>query len=204
MCGKLHEQPICKKCTARISRQIICKKQFKYMSGQFIKFMYLFKYESKLRKIMLSYKFKEKIYLYKFFSKIILKNEKLYQFLKKYDIIIPVPIYYKKKKIKGYNQCELIAKEMSKNVENLQYKNDILVKIKNNLRQSSLKLEDRKNNVKDVYKIKNIEENKLDIQNKNILIFDDIYTTGSTVNECIKTLKILEPKSIGVITIFRD
>ena len=45
---------------------------------------------------------------------------------------------------------------------------------------------------------------KLEVQNKNILLFDDIYTTGNTVSECIRTLKKLNPKSIGVLTIFKD
>lgn len=204
MCGRLYKEVICKKCRAKINKEIICKKQFKYMSGRFVKYMYLFKYEKELRKILLLYKFKEKIYLYEFFVKIILKNEKIFQFLKNYDIIIPVPIYYKKLKARGYNQCEIIAKELSKNVKNLQYNGNILIKIKNNLKQSSLTQEERKNNVKDVYMIKDLEKNKTEIQNKNILIFDDIYTTGSTVNECVRTLKKLQPNNIGILTIFRD
>ena len=204
MCGKLYKEPICNKCKAKIDKQIICKIQYKYLGNEFVKYIYLFKYEEELRKILLSYKFKEKIYLYEFFVKIILKNKKLYQFLGKYDIIIPVPIHYKKMKYRGYNQCDLISKEIVKKTEKLQYKNDILIKIKNNLRQSSLKSEERKNNVKNVYTIKDLEKNKLEVQNKNILLFDDIYTTGNTVSECIRTLKKLNPKSIGVLTIFKD
>ena len=204
ICGKLYKEPICNKCKAKIDKQIICKKQYKYLGNEFVKYIYLFKYKEILRKILLSYKFKEKIYLYEFFVKIILKNKKLYQFLEKYDIIISVPIHYKKKKYRGYNQCELIAEKIAKNVEKLQYRDDVLIKIKNNLRQSSLKSEERKNNVKNVYTIKDLAKNKLEVQNKNILLFDDIYTTGNTVSECIRTLKKLNPKSIGVLTIFKD
>ena len=204
MCGKINKESLCNKCKTKINKEIICKTQFKYMNGEFVKYIYLFKYESELRKIMLSYKFKEKIYLYEFFVKIILKNEKLYKFLEKYDIIIPVPLHYKKLKYRGYNQCELISSKIAENIKTLQARNDILIKIKNNLRQSSLSLEERKNNVKDVYLIKNSEKNKLEIKDKNILIFDDICTTMSTMNECIKVLKDLEPNSIGALTIFRD
>lgn len=178
--------------------------QYKYLGNEFVKYIYLFKYEETLRKIMLLYKFKEKVYLYEFFVKIILKNKKLYHFLEMYDIIIPVPIHYKKMKYRGFNQCELIAKELAKNVENLQYRNDILIKMRNNLRQSSLKAEARKDNVKNVYMIKDLVKNKIEVQNKNILIFDDICTTGNTISECIRTLKELKPKNIGVLTIFKD
>lgn len=204
MCGKITKESLCNKCKNKINKEIICKMQIKYINGEFVKYMYLFKYESELRRIMLSYKFKEKVYLYEFFVKIILKNEKLYNFLKKYDIIIPVPLNYKKLKHRGYNQCELISSEIARNVENLHSYNDILIKAKNNLRQSSLSLEHRKENVKNAYIIKNLEKNKLEIKDKNILIFDDICTTMSTINECTKVLQKLEPKSIGVVTIFRD
>lgn len=204
MCGKIYKEPICNKCRAKINKEMICKKQYKYMSGEFVQFTYLFKYKNELRKILLSYKFKEKNYLYEFFVKIILKNEKVYNFLANYDIIIPVPLYYKKLKQRGYNQCGLISKEIAKNVKNLKYQDDILIKIKNNLRQSSLNSNERKSNVKDAYKINDFENQKLEIRNKKILIFDDIYTTGNTVNECTKILKQLEPSIIGVITIFKD
>ena len=55
----------------------------------------------------------------------------------------------------------------------------------NNLKQSRLPEEQRKENVKDVYSIKNTEA----IIGKNIILVDDICTTGSTVNECSKVLK---------------
>lgn len=204
MCGKLNKESLCNKCKNKINKVVISKMQIKYINGEFVKYMYLFKYENELRKVMLSYKFKEKIYLYEFFVKIILKNEKIYNFLKKYDIIIPVPLHYRKLKYRGYNQCELISSKIAKNIEELCACNNILIKAKNNLRQSSLYLEARKNNVKDAYTIKDLEKNRLKIKDKNILIFDDICTTMSTINECIKTLQKLQPKSIGVLTLFRD
>ena len=42
------------------------------------------------------------------------------------------------------------------------------------------------------------------LKNKNILLIDDIYTTGSTVNECSKMLKQAQPKKIGVLTLAKD
>ena len=55
-------------------------------------------------------------------------------------------------------------------------------------------------NVKNVYKV--AEEQK--IVNKNIIIFDDIYTTGNTVNECAKVLKESGANKIGILTIAKD
>ena len=111
-------------------------------------------------------------------------------------------MYKKKKNQRGYNQSELIAKEIAKKIENIEYRNDILLKIKNTARQSSLNKEQRKENIKNAYLIKS--SNKEYILNKNILIFDDIYTTGSTANECAKMLKEAGAKNIGILTIAKD
>lgn len=113
-----------------------------------------------------------------------------------YDIIGPVPIHKKRMVERGYNQSELIAREIAKNIDNLRYEK-ILRKTKNNKRQSELKKEDRLENVKNVYEI----QNKQIIQGKRIILFDDIYTTGSTLNECSKVLKENGAKEILIIAL---
>ena len=75
--------------------------------------IYLFMYEGIIRKTILNYKFNEKSYLYKTFSKFLLNNKKIVGKLKCYDIIMPVPISYKRWKQRGYNQSYLIAKSIS-------------------------------------------------------------------------------------------
>ena len=129
------------------------------------------------------------------------ENKKICEILKTYDIIIPVPIHNKRRKERGYNQSALIAKEFSKNINELEYE-DILIKKKNTIAQSTLNKEERLKNAIDMYKIK---ENKQDIiYNKNVLIFDDIYTTGATANECAKAIRGANSNKIGVLTIAKD
>ena len=60
--------------------------------------------------------------------------------------------------------------------------------------------EARSKNAKDVYIVKNEQK----IINKNVLIFDDIYTTGATTNECKKILKQHGANKVGIITIAKD
>lgn len=114
----------------------------------------------------------------------------------KYDIIGAVPIHKKRMLERGYNQSELIAKEIAKNIQGIEYKK-LLKKTKNNQTQSELKKEERLENVKNVYEI----QNKQIIQDKKIILFDDIYTTGSTVNECSKVLKENGAKEVLVLTL---
>ena len=137
--------------------------------------------------------------MYKSFAEYIIKNKKISNFIKKYDIIIPVPVHNKRKKQRGYNQTELIARKISQQL-NISCKTKILVKIKNTKPQSTLNKEEREINAKAVYRLINKEI----LTNKKVLLMDDIYTTGSTVNECCHTLYEASPKTIGVITIAKD
>lgn len=116
-----------------------------------------------------------------------------------YDIIIPVPMSRKKLAQRGYNQSELIASKISR-YSKIQLQKDIIIKVKENKTQSTLNKIQRLENIKNVYKIKN----KQKIKAKNILLFDDIYTTGATVNECAKILKQAGAKTVNVLTIAKD
>ena len=199
ICNKKINTYLCEKCEKEINK-ITCVGKNKYKDKYFSTHMYLFRYEGIIRSKIISYKFDDKPYLYKTFCEIFVKNKKVCEFIKNYDIIISVPMYKKKKNQRGYNQSELIAKETAKKVENIEYRNDILIKIRNTAKQSSLNKEQRKENLKNAYVVNNNEY----ILNKNILIFDDIYTTGSTANECAKTLIEAGAKDVGILTIARD
>lgn len=199
ICGKLNSKKCCKDCEKRINSQLNLNIENK-AGYYFEKHMYLFKYKNEIRNLILDYKFRDKSYLYELFAKIITKNEKICGILEKYDIIIPVPIHKKRKKQRGYNQSELVARQISKNIANLQLENKAFIKIKNNKPQSTLNKKQRKQNVKNVYKL----ENKGKIENKNIVLFDDIYTTGNTANEIAKILKQNGANKILVLTIAKD
>ena len=153
---------------------------------------------------MLDYKFNSKSYLYATIVNFLLKNEKFFEILKTYDTIIPVPISKKRYKARGYNQSELIAKELVRKLLasgiQIKYNNKCLFKIKDIIEQSKLNKEERQKNIQGVYKL----YNKQLLYNKKILLIDDIYTTGSTVNECCKVLIEAQLKKIGILTIAKD
>ena len=198
ICGKLNKDFLCKKCEIILKKHEIFNIE-QYNNMNFDRHLYIFKYEGIIRKILLNFKFKDNAFLYKTIANFLLKNDNIFEKLKKYDTIIPVPISKKRKNERGYNQTYLITKEIAKNTE-LECATNCLFKTKNIIEQSKLNKEERKNNIQGVYELKNI--NKL--YKKRIIIFDDIYTTGSTVNECCKLLKEAEPKRIDVFTIAKD
>ena len=198
ICEEICKESLCKKCAIEMRKyeiNLINKHKKMYFNES----MHIFKYNEMIRQRLIEYKFQDKSYMYKTFAKIILKNKKVCDFLEKYDIIIPVPIHKKRRLKRGYNQTELIAKEICKNIS-LELKTGVLIKQKNIKAQSELNKNERKQNIKNAFEIKNINE----IIDKKILLFDDIYTTGSTVNECSKILKKAGAKQIGVLTIAKD
>ena len=89
---------------------------------------------------------------------------------------------------------------MANSLQNIELVTDVLIKIKNNVPQSSLTKKQRIDNAKGVYKIQKQEK----IKNKKKVLFDDIYTTGNTANECAKKLIENGAKSVLVFTIAKD
>ena len=195
ICNKIHKENLCEECENKIKKYQINK----YNIKKNVEMINIYKYDGIIREKIIEYKFQDKSYMYKTFAKMILKNEKVCGFFKKYDIIIPVPIHKKRKAQRGYNQVELIAKELSKNTH-LKLENNVLIKQKNIISQSELNKNQRKQNVRDAFKIINVEK----IENKKVLLMDDIYTTGNTINECCKKLKKAKIEKIGILTIAKD
>ena len=97
---------------------------------------------------------------------------------------------------RGYNQSFLIAKEMSSFMKKEVEKN-ILIKLKQNKRQSELNTTERQNTVVGVYNV--INEQK--VKSKIVLLVDDVCTTGSTLNECAKMLKLAGCRKVIAVTI---
>lgn len=214
ICDKIIEKnSICPLCKNRIYKRMHINRKV-YLTSEkidekyynFDEFMHLFKYEGIIKEKIIQYKFVRKSYLYKFFAEIIAENDRVIKYISKYDYIIPVPLNKYRKRERGYNQTELIIEEVKKifnsSGNDSQLENKILIKKKNSKRQSKLNKIDRKNNLKGAYTINLKEVYK--IKNKKILLFDDVFTTGSTVNECSKEIKKFNPKKIGILTIAKD
>lgn len=199
ICDKICNEDICKKCELKL-KEISKIKVDTYKNRYFKKHLYIFKYEGIIKQRLIKYKFNEKIYIYKAFVNFMLKNKKVCRFLKNYDIIIPVPIHKNRKLERGYNQSALLAKEIASNFKSLQYIDDVLFKKIDNKPQSTKNKTDRQQDVIGIYYLKNEDK----IKTKRILLLDDIYTTGSTVNECCRMLKQAKPKWLDVMTIAKD
>ena len=200
ICEKENKNSLCYECRKKLQKEFQFTKIYskkKNFSEQY----YLFQYKNLIRNLILEMKFQKKPYIYKTIEYFLQNNKKKLEKLKKYDIIIVVPLSWKRKLKRGYNQSLLIARIIS-NILQIKIENKILYKTKNIVPQSTLNKKERKENIKGAFKIKHIEI----IENKKILIIDDIYTTGNTLNECSKMLveNGIKKENIGVLTLAKD
>lgn len=115
------------------------------------------------------------------------------------SILIPVPMDKKKLKKRGYNQSEELAKELSKKLEIPLILNN-LIKTKITLPQMELPEKERRENLKNSFACQNPEQ----IKNKKVFLIDDVYTTGSTMEECAKVLRNAGAKEVWGLAIARD
>ena len=117
----------------------------------------------------------------------------------KNGILIPIPSDKKKMEERGYNQSEELAKELSKFLE-IPVATDVLIKIKSTKPQAESTKTEREKNLVGAFQIKNPET----ISGKKIFLVDDVYTTGSTMNECARVLLEAGAKSVWGIAIARE
>jgi ComF family protein len=112
------------------------------------------------------------------------------------DVIIPVPLHPKREKKRGFNQAQIIAKELAE-LEGVRLLEGVLVKTKNIPPQTFLQLKEREKNVRGAFRVNKEEE----IKGRVVLLVDDVYTTGSTIRECSSVLKKAGAKEVKALTI---
>jgi ComF family protein len=118
---------------------------------------------------------------------------------KKGFLIIPIPLFRKKLKQRGFNQAELIAKGLSEHLE-IPISSDALKKTRRTRPQAELDQKQRQENVSGVFACQKQEL----IAGRKILLIDDVFTTGATMQEAARTLKAAGAKNICGITAARD
>ncbi|MFI1772970.1 ComF family protein [Thalassobellus citreus] len=114
---------------------------------------------------------------------------------KNIDIVIPVPLHKKKLKKRGYNQVTKFGQQLAEAL-NADYKEDVLIKITNTKSQTNKGRFSRWTNTNELFALKNTKT----INNKHILLVDDIITTGATLEACILVLNQTKNIKISIAT----
>ena len=159
----------------------------------------IFKYEGVIRKAIISLKYKFTTDLADELSETI--HQRLMakgQWLKK-TTLVPIPLYKTRENWRGFNQSEVIGEKLAKAM-NWKYVSDLLIRNKNTVPQVGLKGSARRNNLSGVF---SVNPNYVLCTKYSVLLFDDVYTTGSTIKEAKKVLEFAGFKNIKSLTIAR-
>ena len=134
---------------------------------------YVWDYNKEFKKLIFAYKYNHKKIMAKLIAELV-KEEFCYVLKReKIDVVVSVPVSRKRKNERGYNQVDEILNFLKVNYVQLE-------RIKNTKKMAGiLNEEDRNKNIKGAFKI----SGNIDFKNKNILILDDIITTGATLRE---------------------
>jgi len=110
-------------------------------------------------------------------------------------LLVPVPLHPKREKSRGYNQAALLAHEVAGRL-GLDVDSGILKRIKNTKSQSTLESDARAENVKGAFSLVRPDL----VNSNNIIIVDDLVTTGETVLACVTALQEGSPSSVAVLS----
>ena len=113
------------------------------------------------------------------------------------DMIVPVPLYWKRQQQRGYNQSEVLAKMLSRYLK-IPVKTP-LKRIRHTTRQATLSREERLKNLKGAFAV----PKQPTVAGKKILLIDDVLTTGSTLHACAEALNKAGAADIKVFTVAR-
>jgi ComF family protein len=140
-------------------------------------------YTGGLKRIIHDMKFRKQK-RYAIYLRWLLNNSRKPNYFSVIDYVVPVPLHADRLQERGYNQAEIIFKQWSEKA-NLVWIPDLLVRCKYTIPQWELTLSERRKNIKGAFLITRPEI----VKDKNILLVDDIVTTGITLDECAKMLK---------------
>lgn len=116
------------------------------------------------------------------------------------DVIVPVPLHYRRLITRRYNQAAIIAQTLAKTAKK-PHLPMALKRIKATASQGHLKADERTQNVANAFQIN--QRYKAVIKDQTVLLIDDVYTTGATINECTKTLLEAGAAKVNVLTLAR-
>lgn len=153
-----------------------------------------FAYSTAMKQSMYAFKYNNRREYGKYYAEVI--YERYYNTIKNWDceVLIPVPLHRIKYLKRGYNQAAVLAKELSQKF-NLPVDSDSLIRTINTRPQKELSDTERKNNIEKAFQTRTNS-----LKYKKVILVDDIYTTGATINECAGVLRCAGVEAVYFVT----
>ncbi len=186
------KEPFCKKCGKQLEdeRQEYCsdceKKPHNYIQGKAV-----FSYRKEMKLSMYRFKYSNKREYAQFYAGEAVKQCGMWIERRGIEAIVPIPMFPAKKRARGYNQAEVFAKALGSEL-GLPVEKNLVKRVRNTKPQKTLNDRQRKDNLKGAFQVRtNI------VKYSKILLVDDIYTTGATIDAVAETLQ-----KVGVTEVY--
>ncbi|MBR5127976.1 MAG: ComF family protein [Roseburia sp.] len=190
------KEPVCKKCGKQLEneRQEYCgdcsRKKHYFLQGKAV-----FSYRKEMKLSMYRFKYSNKREYADYYAEVAVCEYGIWIKRKGIEVIVPVPMFLDKKRQRGYNQAEIFAQALSREM-GIPVEKRLIRRVRNTAPQKSLNDRERKDNLKNAFQVdRNI------VKYRKILLVDDIYTTGTTVDAIAENLQKVGVTEIYVLNI---
>lgn len=204
--AKYVRPPFCAKCGRPLRLQFDLAETPDYLCGDcrrrtlyFHKARGAFEYEGVVREAIHLFKYKKIIGIAREMSLFSANHFGVLFPDERFDLMVNVPLHRKRLMDREFDQAWAVAKELG-NILSIEARNDLMSRIEATPPQTSMAREDRLKNVKGAFAAIKPEV----IEGKNLLLVDDVMTTGATVNECAKTLLKAGAAQVSAFTLARS
>jgi competence protein ComFC len=163
----------------------------------------IWEYEGVIRKAILVLKYKYATEIAQLLRNLVIEqfqNSNLKYQISNLETLVPIPLHWHRQNVRGFNQSIEVGKSISEAM-NWKFMPDLLIKKQQTISQVELRGEERRKNLKGVFALS--PHNSLFIIPDSIVLFDDVFTTGSTVHEATKVLKRAGAEKVWGLTIAR-
>lgn len=189
-------EPVCMKCGKELEKaeQEYCRDCRRFTHG-YDAGRAVFAYDEVMRRSIAMFKYHNRREYAKFYAKEMAVH--CQKFIERCapEVILPVPVHKKKKRQRGFNQAELVAKELGK-LTKIPVDTDYLIRTENTVPQKELTRQQRKANLKKAFAVTRKEGSY-----RRVLLIDDIYTTGATLDAISELLRENGVKNLFFLTI---
>jgi ComF family protein len=195
---KRNSPPFCRRCGRHLkdpSKDIcgLCQDKNYYFDRAFSACIY----EGVLKELIHQFKYSDKEYLGNILSELLIDFIKQYNIpLEAFDFLIPVPLHKRKLREREFNQAEILAQSLAC-AFNLVLSKDALLRIRDTATQTELKENERLKNVEGCFMV----NPGVELKGKDILLIDDLLTTGATCSQAAYALKKAGCNQVIVMTL---
>jgi len=117
------------------------------------------------------------------------------ELLEEADLLVPVPLHPRRLKARGFNQALLLAQGLPEAA----LKREVIIRVRHTVPQIGLNPKERRENVRGAFAVAHPQE----VKGKNVLLLDDLFTTGATARECARVLSKARARRVEVLTVAR-